>query len=66
MLSDVHDDFSIKEVIDSEAYKTATQAFDKQLSELKEDIDKLLLEKSFIEADIKKFNNSTIQKEQKK
>ena len=57
MLSDVHDDFSIKEIIDSEAYKTAAQAFDKQLLELKKDIDKLLFEKSSVEGDIKKFNN---------
>lgn len=57
MLNDVHEDFSIKEIIDSEAYKSAAQAFDKQLSELKEDIDKLLIEKSTVEKDIKKFNN---------
>jgi len=57
MLGDVHDEFSIKEIIDSEAYKTATQAFDKQLSELKEQINDLLLEKYSIEKEIKKFNN---------
>lgn len=57
MLHDVHGDFSIKEIIDSEAYKTAAQAFDKQLSELKENIDNLLSEKDSIEEDIRKFNN---------
>lgn len=63
MLSDVHDKFSVKEIIDSEAYKTAAQAFDKQLSELKEVIDDLLLKKTSIEEEIKKFNNSKRTKE---
>lgn len=57
MLNDVHGDFSIKEIIDSEAYKTATQAFDKQLAELKEQINDILIEKQTIEKKIKSFNN---------
>lgn len=63
MLSNIHGDFSIKEVIDSEAYKTAAQAFDKQLLELKEHIDELLLKKEVIEREIRKFNNPKRTKE---
>lgn len=57
MLSNVHEKFSIKEIIDSEAYKSATLAFEHQLSEIQERINALALEKVTIDAKIKAFNN---------
>ncbi|EPK4544320.1 AAA family ATPase [Serratia marcescens] len=63
MLSDVHNEFSIKEIIDSEAYKSASVAFDNQLSEIKTRIEKLALEKSDLDSRIKSFNNAKRTKE---
>ncbi|MGA9605999.1 MAG: ATP-binding protein [Rouxiella badensis] len=57
MLSDVHDKFSIKEIIDSEAYKSASIAFENQLLEIKTNISKLALAKEELDLKIKKFNN---------
>ncbi len=57
MLNNVHDNFSIKEIIDSEAYKSAALAFEEQLSEIREKINALALEKAVLDTKIKTFNN---------
>lgn len=57
MLNNVHDKFSIKEIIDSEAYKSAALAFEHQLSEIQERINALALKKAVIDTKIKTFNN---------
>lgn len=63
MLSDVHNEFSIKEIIDSEAYKSASVAFENQLSEIRSNIEKLALAKSDLDTKIKGFNNPKRTKE---
>lgn len=57
MLSDVKDNFSIKEIIDSQAYKNATVTFKYQITEIENEISEFLKEKIQIESAIKKYTD---------
>jgi len=63
MLSDVNNNFSIKDVINAEAYKTASLAFDNQLAEIQEKIEKISFMKDDVDLKIKEFNNPKRTKE---